>query len=67
MANPIIPQLIAAREAQHLTRYALAKRIGCGRADLGRWEAGTHTPSLTSLEKWAAALGLTIKIEQWTT
>jgi transcriptional regulator with XRE-family HTH domain len=59
---PIIPQLIAAREAQGLSVYALAKRIGVGRILLTRWEQGAANPSLDNATRWAAALNLTVTL-----
>ena len=63
MTNRIITQLIAAREAQELTRYAVSQRIGCAPARISEWEAGTHSPSLNNLKRWAAALGMEVQIK----
>jgi transcriptional regulator with XRE-family HTH domain len=62
MQSNLIPQLIAAREAQGLSVYALAKRIGVNRTLLTRWEQGRASPSLHNAERWAAALNLTFNL-----
>lgn len=58
-------QLKAAREAQGLTVEQLGERMGHeatgSRPALERWEMGLASPSLRTLNKWAQALGLSLK------
>jgi transcriptional regulator with XRE-family HTH domain len=46
------------RERRKLTQEVLAERAGIHRVYLAQIEAGTKTPSIPTLEKLAAALGV---------
>jgi transcriptional regulator with XRE-family HTH domain len=58
----LISKLVAAREAQGLSVYALAKRIGVQRILLSKWEQGLAMPSLANATRWANALNLTLSL-----
>ena len=60
-----IPQIIKlARENQGLTVYALAKMAGLSSTHCYAIEAGEKTPTLKSLLKILAVLGLTIIVQK---
>ena len=57
-------QLLAARARAGLTQEAVAGRMGTTKSAISRLEsAGKHAPSMASLERYAAAVGCTLKIE----
>ena len=59
--DPLIAQLVRARKDQNLSQGELALKAGVSRGALCRWEIGRYRPALTSLTRWARALGLTLK------
>ncbi|HEX2157807.1 MAG TPA: helix-turn-helix transcriptional regulator [Actinomycetes bacterium] len=55
-------QLRALREAQHLSQSELARRMGSTQPAIARLEAGRVAPSLDTLDRAAAALGVELVI-----
>ena len=55
-------QLRALREAQHLSQAELARRMGSTQPAIARLEAGRVAPSLGTLDRAAAALGVELVI-----
>ncbi len=56
--------MLAARTRAGLTQEAVAFRMGTTKSAISRLEsAGKHAPSLTSLKRYAEAVGCTLKIE----
>lgn len=56
-------EMIAARARAGLTQEAVASRMGTTKSAVSRLEsAGKHAPSLTSLKKYAKAVGCDIEI-----
>jgi HTH-type transcriptional regulator / antitoxin HipB len=55
-------QLRALREAQHLSQAELARRMGSTQPAIARLEAGRVAPSLNTLDRAAAALGVELVI-----
>ena len=47
------------RTAQHMTQEELARRVGCNRLTIFRWERALSLPNGDNLLKLAAALGVT--------
>jgi transcriptional regulator with XRE-family HTH domain len=58
--DPLVLALIEERERQGLGIRETARRIGIGHypGRLSEWELGYNSPTLASLRKWAAGLGL---------
>ena len=57
-------EMLAARTRAGLTQEAVASRMGTTKSTVSRLEsAGKHAPSLTSLKKYAEAVGCEIKIK----
>jgi HTH-type transcriptional regulator / antitoxin HipB len=52
----------ALREAQHLSQAELARRMGSTQPAIARLEAGRVAPSLDTLDRAAAALGVELVI-----
>jgi transcriptional regulator with XRE-family HTH domain len=58
MTDPLIQQLAEARKAAGLSQRALAKAADTAQSYLWYLESGAKNPSLSTLRKWAQALGL---------
>src|SRR3989337_3553840 len=57
-------EMLAARARAGLTPEAVASRMGTTKSTVSRLEsAGKHAPSLTSLKKYAEAVGCNIEIK----
>ncbi|MGH2371583.1 MAG: helix-turn-helix domain-containing protein, partial [Chloroflexota bacterium] len=52
--------LVAYREARGLSQRELAERLGWEQPNLARLEAGTHTPTLATLNRIAGRLGIEV-------
>jgi HTH-type transcriptional regulator / antitoxin HipB len=55
-------QVRALREAQHLSQAELARRMGSTQPAVARLEAGRVAPSLDTLDRAAAALGVELVV-----
>jgi transcriptional regulator with XRE-family HTH domain len=58
----LINELLAARSKAKLSQAQVAKRMGTSQSAVARIESG-HTPSLTSLRKYAHAVGRKVEIK----
>ena len=57
-------EMLAARSRAGLTQEVVASRMGTTKSTVSRLEsAGKHAPSLTSLKKYAEAVGCRIEIK----
>lgn len=59
----IIRAIIEGREEKDLTQKELAETTGITQADISRLENGTANPSLRTLKRLAAGLGMKINLE----
>lgn len=59
----IIRAIIDGRETNDLTQKQLADATGITQADISRLENGTGNPSLRTLKRLAAGMGMQLKIE----
>ena len=59
----IIRAIIEGREANDLTQKQLSEATGIAQADISRLENGTGTPSIRTLKRLAAGLGMQLKLE----
>ncbi|MBF0327538.1 MAG: helix-turn-helix transcriptional regulator [Nitrospirae bacterium] len=60
----LIRQMLAARSESGLTQEAVAKRMGTTKSAVSRLEAtGKHAPSITTLKKYAKAVGCALEIK----
>lgn len=60
----VIDQLIKARTRAGLTQDAVAERMGTTKSAVSRLEsAGKHTPSLSTLQRYAQAVGCDLQIK----
>jgi DNA-binding XRE family transcriptional regulator len=59
----IASQMLAARSRAGLTQEAVASRMGTSKSTVSRLEsAGKHAPSLSSIKRYAEAVGCKIEI-----
>lgn len=58
VAHPLIAQVFAAMDAQGVTPYAVAPRIGCTREMLWKWRRQAAMPSLALFYDAAQVAGL---------
>ncbi len=54
--------LLDARKSAHLTQAELAKRIGADKGYISRIERGLTVPTVATLYKIAAAMGMTVEL-----
>lgn len=59
----IIRAIIEGREANDLTQKQLSEATGIAQADISRLENGTGNPSIRTLKRLAAGLGMQLKLE----
>ena len=59
----IMRAIIEGREESDLTQKQLAEVTGIAQADISRLENGTGNPSLRTLKRLAAGMGMTLKLE----
>ena len=59
----IIRAIIEGREANDLTQKQLSDATGIAQADISRLENGTGNPSIRTLKRLAAGLGMQLKLE----
>lgn len=55
--------VIDARLSSGLTQQQLADRTGINQADISKLESGSANPSLRTLQRLAAGMGMNLKIE----
>lgn len=60
----VADQLLRARSRAGLTQDAVAERMGTTKSAISRLEsAGKHTPSLSTLQRYARAVGCEIQVK----
>lgn len=59
----IIQAMIDARKRAGLTQKELADRTGIAQGDISKLECGNANPSLRTLQRLAAGMGMKVKIE----
>lgn len=59
----IVQAIIDARKASGLTQKQLSERTGIAQADISKLESGNANPSIKTLQRLAAGMGMRVKIE----
>jgi transcriptional regulator with XRE-family HTH domain len=59
----IMRAMLDGREEKDLTQKQLAEATGITQADISRLENGTANPSIRTLKRLAAGLGMTLRVE----
>jgi ribosome-binding protein aMBF1 (putative translation factor) len=63
LAHAVAMRVIKYRTEQGLSQSALARRLGMQQPAIARLEAGDHQPSLVTLARLAAGLGMEFHID----
>ena len=59
----IMQAMIDARRTSGLTQKQLSERTGIAQADISKLESGNANPSLKTLQRLAAGMGMRVKVE----
>lgn len=59
----LISAMIRAREEQKVSQRQLAERTGIAQADISRIETGDGNPTLQTLQRLAAGLGMKLRLD----
>ena len=59
----IMRAIAEGREERDMTQKQLAEATGITQADISRLESGTGNPSLSTLKRLAAGMGMALKVE----
>ncbi len=59
----LIRAMIDARRETGITQQELSKRTGISQSDISKYESGNGNPSVKTLRRLAAGLGMSLKIE----
>lgn len=59
----IMHAMLEGRQLNHLTQEQLAEATGINQANISRLENGTANPSLSTLKRLAAGMGMELKLE----
>lgn len=59
----IVRAIIEGREERHLTQNQLADATGIHQTNISKLESGTANPSLHTLKRLAAGMGMRLKLE----
>ena len=59
----IVRAIIEGREERHLTQNQLADATGIHQTNISKLESGTANPSLRTLKRLAAGMGMRLKLE----
>jgi transcriptional regulator with XRE-family HTH domain len=63
LANDVAIKVIRYRATHNLSQAALARMVGMRQPNIARLEAGDHEPSLSTLSRLSAALGLDFSVD----
>lgn len=58
----LVQAIIDARKQTGLTQKQLSERAGIAQSDISRIERGTANPSLRTIKRLAASMGMTVKL-----
>ena len=61
--HAVVQAIIDARKNAGLTQKELSERTGIAQGDISKLEHGNANPSIRTLQRLAAAMGMTLKVE----
>lgn len=64
VALSVLRELMEARRKAGLSQTEVARRMGVPQSAVVRLEAGTHSPTLSTLSRYAAAMGVTLEVRR---
>lgn len=62
IASVVLDELVAERRKAGLTQHIVARRMGVPQSVVGRIESGIHSPTLTTIARYAEAIGCRLVI-----
>ena len=62
LATSVLEGLIASRKKAGLTQAEVARRMNVPQSAVVRLESGAHSPTLTTLSRYAAAIGVKLEV-----
>lgn len=63
MSKDMVNRLVAYRKKMKMTQQDIADITGIQRPNIARFEAGTHTPTMDVLIKYATAVGMDMVVD----
>jgi len=64
LAMTVLQQLIDARKTSGLTQVEVARRMNVPPSAVVRLESGAHSPTLSTLSRYAAAIGVRLEVRR---
>jgi ribosome-binding protein aMBF1 (putative translation factor) len=64
LSRRLLESLIEARSRAGLSQTEVARRMGLPQSAIVRLEAGTHSPTLSTLARYASAIGVELDVRQ---
>lgn len=64
LASRLLASLIRARTSAGLSQAEVARRMGVPQPAIVRLEAGTHSPTLNTIARYASAIGVDLDVRQ---
>jgi DNA-binding XRE family transcriptional regulator len=64
LARRLLESLIEARSRAGFSQTEVARRMGVPQSGIVRLEAGTHSPTLSTLARYASAIGVDLDVRQ---
>jgi ribosome-binding protein aMBF1 (putative translation factor) len=64
LARRLLEALIEARSRAGFSQSEVARRMGVPQSAIVRLEAGTHSPTLSTLARYASAIGVNLDVRQ---
>ena len=64
VALSVLHELIDARKKADLTQVDVAGRMNVSQSAIVRLESGTHSPTLSTLSRYAAAIGVKLEVRR---
>ena len=61
--HAVVQAIIDARKNAGLTQKEISERTGIAQGDISKLENGNANPSIRTLQRLAAAMGMTLKVE----
>lgn len=64
LALSVLRELVEARKKANLTQTEVARRMNVPQSAVVRLESGTHSPTLSTLSRYAAAIGVKLEVRR---
>ncbi len=64
LALSVLRELVEARKKAGLSQSDVARRMDVPQSAIVRLESGAHSPTLTTLSRYAAAIGVTLEVRK---